>query len=209
MHRSLMLMLIALILAPSLVLAEEEKPAADPEEGFIQLFNGTDFSGWTISEKEQNSWKIEDGAIIANGPRSHLYTDRQFKNFHFKAEVMTTPGSNSGIYFHTTFQETDFPQTGHESQVNVTQSDIAKTGGLYNTVRLRSTPVKDNEWYTHEIIVKDMNVLVLINGEIVVDYTEPPGVTRGRKISEGSFALQAHDPGSKAYFRNIRVKPLD
>jgi hypothetical protein len=28
----------------------------------------------------------------------------------------------------------------------------------------------------------------------------------GRKLSSGTIALQAHDPGSLVYYRNIRVK---
>ncbi len=40
-----------------------------------------------------------------------------------------------------------------------------------------------------------------------------PGATAGsdfeRKLSSGTFALQAHDPGSKVHFKNIRVKRLE
>jgi hypothetical protein len=44
-----------------------------------------------------------------------------------------------------------------------------------------------------------------------VDYTEPENAQRPkgmeqRLISSGTFALQAHDPKSKVYFKNIKVK---
>ena len=32
--------------------------------------------------------------------------------------------------------------------------------------------------------------------------------TPGRKISEGTFAIQAHDPKSTTYYKDIQVKPL-
>ncbi len=176
------------------------------ERGWVSLFNGKDLDGWKISDK--GKWKVEDGAIVANGDRSHLFTEKEYKNFEFKAEVKTTPGSNSGIYFHTKFQDTGWPATGYESQVNVTQGDPVKTGSLYGVVKLFKTPAKDNEWWTQHIIVQGKRIIIKINDKQVVDYTEPDDVKGGRKLSKGSFALQAHDPKSVVYFRNIRVKPL-
>lgn len=177
------------------------------DKGWISLFNGKDLTGW--KKAENGPWKVEDGKLIASGERSHLYTEQEFKNFEFKADVMTTPGSNSGIYFHTKYQAEGWPEQGYEAQVNVTQRDPVKTGSLYNVVKLYKTPAKDNEWWTQHIIVKGKNIVIKINDEVVVDYTEPEGVTGGRRLSSGSFALQAHDPGSTTYYRNIKVKPLD
>jgi hypothetical protein len=73
--------------------------------------------------------------------------------------------------------------------------------------------IKDNTWFTEEIIVQGKRVIIKLNDKVVVDYTEPddPQLLKereGRHISNGTFALQGHDPKSKVYFRNIRVKPL-
>ena len=110
--------------------------AGEEGDGWISLFNGKDFTGWKISDSKQAKWRVEDGMIVANGPRSHLFTIREFKNFEFKAEVKTTPGSNSGIYFHTKYQESGWPVVGHEAQVNVTHGDPVKTGSVYGVVKL-------------------------------------------------------------------------
>ena len=198
---TLLLVAAALLLTPFAGSAEDK-------DGWISLFNGKNFDGWKIGDAKQGKWKIENGNIVANGPVSHLYTIKEFKNFEFKAEVMTTPGSNSGIYFHTKYQETGFPGTGYESQVNVSHGDPVKTGSLWGVVKLYETPAKDNKWWEQHIIVRGQNIVVKINGKTVLDYTEPKGVQGGRKISSGSFALQAHDPKSVIYFRNLRVKPL-
>ena len=198
---TLLLVAAALLLTPFAGSAEDK-------DGWISLFNGKNFDGWKIGDAKQGKWKIENGNIVANGPRSHLYTIKEFKNFEFKAEVMTTPGSNSGIYFHTKYQETGFPNTGYESQVNVSHGDPVKTGSLWGVVKLYETPAKDNKWWEQHIIVRGQNIVVKINGKTVLDYTEPKGVQGGRKISSGSFALQAHDPKSVIHYRNIRVKPL-
>jgi len=184
-----------------------EKTAKD-KDGFVSLFNGKNLSGWKMGDADQGKWRVEDGMIVAAGPRSHIYTDEEFKNFEFKADVKTTPGSNSGIYFHTKYRKTSWPSHGHEVQVNVTHGDPVKTGSIYNVVKLYETPAKDNEWWEQHIIVRGQNIVVKINGKTVMDYTEPLGVRGTRKISEGSFALQAHDAKSVTYYRNIRVKRL-
>ena len=103
------------------------------EDGWICLFDGKSLDGWKVSENP-DSFKVEDGQIVAFGPRGHLFYDgdvenHNFKNFHFKADVMTTPGSNSGLYFHTKYQDSGWPSAGYEAQVNNTHSDPKKTGG--------------------------------------------------------------------------------
>jgi hypothetical protein len=190
--------------------------AADKEEGFVQLFDGKTFNGWKINERPE-SWSIVDGAFVAKGDRSHLFyvaDEKPFKNFELRVDVMTEPNSNGGIYFHTKFQPEGWPKYGFESQVNNTyEKDPQKTGSLYAVVPVKEKNVDDNVWYTETIIVKGKNVKIKINDKVVVDYDEPADKKAGedftRKIDEGTFALQAHDPGSRVHFKNIRVKRLD
>ncbi|MDD8043823.1 MAG: DUF1080 domain-containing protein, partial [Verrucomicrobiota bacterium] len=109
--------------------------AAD-DDGWVTIFDGKTFDGWKINETPE-SWKIEDGCIVANGTRSHIFyvgDEEPFVNFEFKADVMTRPGSNSGIYFHTRYQDEGWPKYGFESQVNISQGDYIKTGSLYQVV---------------------------------------------------------------------------
>ena len=190
--------------------------AADSEEGFVQIFDGKTFNGWKTSTEHTNTWKIEDGAFVTRGETCHLFyvgDDKPFKDFELKVDVMTEPHSNGGIYFHTKYQETSWPRTGFESQVNVSHSDWKKTGSLYDIVNVGNTPAKDNEWWTQDITVKGNKVTVKVNNIIVLEYTEPPGAQAGRpftrKLDEGTFALQAHDPKSVVRYKNIRVKRLD
>ena len=189
----------------ALVGLQAQEPNKDGE-GWVSLFNGKDLTGWKNAEK--GLFVVEDGMIKVTGKRAHLFTEQEFKNFEFKAEVKTTPGSNSGLFFHTKFQDEGWPVVGYECQVNVTHGDPVKTGSIYNVVKLFKTPAKDNEFFTQHITVKGKNVVVRINEEVVLDFTEPEGVTGTRKLGKGPFAIQAHDPKSVVYYRNIRVKPL-
>jgi len=157
-----------------------------------------------------------DGMILVGGERSHLFysgpvDDHNFTDFELKLEVMTTPGSNSGVFLHTEYQETGWPDKGHEAQVNNSHGDWRRTGSLYNIQDVRETPAKDNEWFEYHILVRGKQVTFKINGETVNEYTEADGASRlaerpGRNLSSGTIALQAHDPGSLVYYRNIRIK---
>lgn len=187
------------------------------QDEWISLFDGKTFNGWKVGNNA-GTFTIENGSIVAHGPVAHLFYDGDvkqhlFKNFEFKAEVMTTPGSNSGIYFHTGYQERGWPRKGYEVQVNNTQTDWRRTGSLYGIQDVREVFVKDNEWFTEYIRVEGKRILVKINDRTVVDYTEPDDVKRepgneGRVLSGGTFALQGHDPGSKVYYKNILVRVL-
>ena len=196
---------------------EEATPDPASEDGWVSLFDGKTFTGWKVNENDE-TFSIQEGAIVANGERSHLFYDgpvanHNFKNFEFKAQVMTMPNSNGGIYFHTAFQEEGWPSKGYEVQVNNTHKDWRKTGGLYAIDDVKEPPTKDNEWFTQHIIVKGKNVEVRLNGETVVNYTEPDKPARpegmaARLIDSGTFALQGHDPGSTVHFKDIQVKIL-
>ncbi len=90
-------------------------PAQDKkDEGFVQLFNGKDLTGWKlhpepnkgaikeIIKKEKNGkviayygkgkddkefplWRVEDGILIGSGPASHLFTERgDYENFIYR-----------------------------------------------------------------------------------------------------------------------------
>ena len=188
-----------------------------PKNKWISLFDGKSLDNWKVGNNA-GTFTIENGSIVANGAVAHLFymgdvQQHNFKNFEFKADVMTTPGSNSGIYFHTAYQEGGWPKMGYEVQVNNSQSDWRRTGSLYGIQDLKEVFVKDNEWFTEYIKVEGKRVIVKLNDKTVVDYTEPDNVQRekgneGRVLKSGTFALQGHDPGSKVYYKNIKVKVL-
>ena len=194
--------------------------AADkPEKGFTSLFNGKDLDGWTKAEENEGTFTFKDGAIVANGSRCHIYYtgpfhNHDFKDFELKVDVMTKANSNGGIYFHTEYQKTSWPDKGFEVQVNNSyEKDPRKTASLYMVQDNMNKVAGDDKWFTEHIIVKGNHVQVFVDGKKVTDWTQPDGYTGpkntpGRVLSHGTFALQGHDPGSTVYYKNIRVKPL-
>jgi hypothetical protein len=173
--------------------------------------------GWKVGDNAQ-TFSVDSGMIIVHGKTAHLFydgevMDRNFKNFEFKADVMTHKGANSGIYIHTAYQQGGWPAQGYEIQVNNSHTDWRRTGSLYGIDDIKEIYVHDNEWYTQYISVQGKRIIVKLNDKVVLDYTEPDPVKRSagdekRVLSSGTFALQGHDPNSLVYFKNIMVKPL-
>ena len=195
-------------------------PLLAADEGWIPLFNGKDLDGWRPSE-HKDAWKVRDGQIVADGDRSHLfYTGRDFKNFELEVEALAQTACNSGVYFHTTYQETGFPIKGFEIQINHTAGgegtyrERKKTGSIYGLRNVYKQLIHDGQWFKMNVLVRGKNIQVRLDGVMVADYTEPtppvipPGMEKERFLDHGTFALQCHNPGSVARFRSIRVRPL-
>lgn len=235
-------------LAAALALLATNPVAAQtpsPEEGFVSLFDGKTLTGWKVGDNA-TLFHVEDGTIVMNCPAdnhrpAHLFYDgdvngHTFKNFDLRVDVLTYPGANSGIYFHTEFQDAGFPKKGLECQVDNSHVDWRRTGSLYGlfnltwgpetpsadnkqtVVYLASAPVRDEVWYTQEIICRDGLVTVKLNGQPIFTYqiSDADSVHRlssgATWLPAGTFALQGHPPMaghiSKVCFRNIRVKVL-
>jgi hypothetical protein len=139
--------------------------------------------------------------------------NHSFTNFHLKLDVMAKNRSNGGIYICTAFQETGFPQTGFEIQLNNSHTDRVRTGSLYHVMDVTNIPAKDDEWFPMEIMVKDKTVTTIVKGLKTIEWTQPADWTtnydhRDRRIAPGTIAFQAHDPNSFTYYKNIRIKGL-
>lgn len=188
-------------------------------DGWVSLFDGRTLDGWRASEPS-DSFQVVNGMIRAHATadQSHLFYEgdvqkADFRDFEVMVDCLATSGSNGGIYFHTSFQDHDFPNDGHEVQVNNSHVNRVRTGSLFSVVDLDESPVPDNVFFTQHITVRGKHVTVQVNGETVVDYTEPEGYSHprytGRNIDHGTFALQAHDPESEVFYRNIWVRVRD
>jgi hypothetical protein len=194
-------------------LALAASPLLAAEEGFVTLFDGKTLDGWKVSENP-DSFVIEDGMLVAKGPRAHAFYvggdgKATFEDFELRLDVMTSENSNGGVFFHVAYQEKGWPiKQGYEVQVNNTHKDWRKTGGLYAIVDNKE-PFKDDEWMKYVIRVEDGVVNVTVNGKEVVKDFKPEGEQDKLVEGGGLIALQAHDPGSTVYYKNIRIKALD
>jgi hypothetical protein len=180
---------------------------SEPEAGFVSLFDGKTLEGWKINDAK-DAFSVEDGAIKANGNCTHLFyegkvNEGKFKDFELRMDVMTRKNSNGGVFIHTVYQDKGWP-SGYEIQVNNTQSDPQKSGGLYNTVK-NLVPFEDDTWMKYVIIVKDGLVTVKVNEKELVNLKTEAANTK-LLPNGGTIAIQAHDKGSTTLYKNIRIK---
>lgn len=200
-------------------------PLPDKTDDWISLFNGRDLTGWKANLKPE-SFAVVDGLLKIHGRNgmSHLFytgddeKDDTFIDFEFEAEVRAEPNSNSGIFFHTDreLRNGKYLHKGYEVQLNSTAKEKRKTGSLYAIVDLDESPVDETEWFKLRFRVRARHVDVWLNDRQVIDYTEPDNpqrpASRAKRLIDprgGAIAIQAHDPGSVFYFRNIRIRRLE
>ena len=180
---------------------------------WVSLFDGKTLNGWVANETD-DTFSIVDGMIKVNGDRSHLFYNgsvgnHNFTDFEFKAKVMTENNSNSGIFFHTKYQESGWPIHGYEAQVNNSYDiDPRRTASVYGFDDNTEITFPDYEWMEYYIKVEGKRVIVKINGQVITDYTEPDKHKNTRRLSSGTFALQGHDPESTVYYKDIFVREL-
>ena len=203
-------------------------PICADRHGWIDLWDGHTFDGWKVTSDNPSTFTIADGAIVANGPRAHLFyvgdvNGGNFRNFELKIDVLAKNNSNGGIYFHTAYQDEGWPEKGFEVQVNNTYNrDPRKSGGLYGVLDNLTPPAEDDTWFTEHIVVRGKSVKVYVDGHLITNWIQPDdwnGVRplpngRGmdmpaRVLGSGTIALQGHDPHSTVMYKNIRLKILD
>jgi hypothetical protein len=207
-------------------------------DGFVSLFDGKTLEGWKVTTENPASFSVENCMLIVKGGRAHIFYDGEvgdadFKNFELKLKARTTAGSNSGVYFHTKYQEEGWPDLGFEAQVNSTHSDAIKTGSLWGVANIYSpkadeeppalfvkntgeifsyrpyAPSVDGEWFDYHIIVQDNRIIVKVNGKTTVDWEQPADWAKKRRIGHGTIGLQAHDPKSEVHYKDIQIKILE
>ncbi len=211
--------LSALLAGPALVVLALQSSAVDQktakkadDNGWVQLFNGKDLTGWKVYPKGTGQWKVENGILIGSGPQSHLFSERgDYENFIFRVEARINDHGNSGQYSRTKFGP-GFPK-GYEAQINSTHRDPIRTGSLYPSFKI--TPEdrakitvtkqlhKPDEWFTQEVTMIGNHIIIKVNGKTTVDWKDP-----NNTYTKGHFALQQHDPGTVVQFRKIEVKEL-
>jgi hypothetical protein len=213
-------------LIPLLIAATLLTSAAAAADEWHSLFNGKDLTGWRANVMPE-SFSVVDGAIRVHAAAESAHLSfagslkegfARFKNFELEATVRGEPGANSGIFIHTDMTTRDKAlhlAKGYEIQLNSSQKEKRKTGSLYAVVDLDKSPVDESQWFKVRVTVRDKRITIHLNDKQVVEYTEPQGVQRpaeraGRVLSAdgGGIAIQAHDPKSVFYFKDIRLKTL-
>ncbi len=198
------------------VLAPEEQ-----KEGFVPLFNGINFEGWTGNTID---YEVKNGEIVLNidnGPsHGNLFTQGEYKDFIYRFEFQLTPGANNGLGIRAPLQG-DAAYEGMELQILDDDAPIYSQlqpyqyhGSVYGVIPAKRGSLKPTgEWNYEEVIVKGNIVKVILNGNVItegdiaaasrngtLDHKDHPGINR----TTGHIGFLGH--GSVVKFRNIRIK---
>src|SRR5262245_59333874 len=101
------LITIALIAGCSAEHRASTKPAADPEAGFVPIFNGQNLDGWVYGmtpagrfNKAGEGYKVDaDQHLIYCTAKDggNLYTQKEYGDFVLRFDFKLTPNANNGI----------------------------------------------------------------------------------------------------------------
>ena len=202
---------MTLVVLGGLVCASQPVMAGD-EAGFVAIFNGKDFSGW---KGDFDLWKVSDGMIVGDSAgikqNQFLTTEKTYGDFELRLEFRLHDGKgNSGVQFRSKREPNSTAVIGY-------QADIGQNywGALYDEHRRRKILAKPtaeqgkifkkNGWNSYVIRAVGPRVVLKINGETTVNYTEADdSIAR-----TGIIALQVHSgPAMRIDFRKIRIRDL-
>lgn len=170
----------------------------------IQLFNGKDLTGWTMSSSGPPVWTVQDGNLVSPGNGPEIVSDVKAQDFKLHIEFNCGKDSNSGVYL----------RGRYETQIETESSGEPPshhTGGIYGFLApTPEQPRTPDVWQTFDITLIGRRVTVVQNGKTIIDNQEIPGITGGALDSHeampGPIYLQGSEKGHVA-FRNIVLTP--
>jgi uncharacterized protein (TIGR03067 family) len=201
--------------------SSKPKPPAVPSpsaDGWMQLFNGKDLTGWRPHPEEGGKWVVENGALTCTGPHGYLFSERDdYENFHLRAEIRINGGGDSGVFVRSRpdplvwYTGTWHPNpAGYEAQIahrppNHTGSLWLFTSGWNRSLApaapdRSSGPVAD-KLFTLEIVATGSQLHVFVNGTKTADVLDST-------YHRGHIALQHLGDRTAVRFRKIEIREL-
>jgi len=177
-------------------------------EGFLPIFDGKDLKSWRTVKPRDTSWSARDGELICDGsPGGYIYNTGRYGDFALRIQYDISRNGNSGVFFRVA-DISDFPGSGTEIQILDSAGSAPGThisGALYDVLAPSSNPAKPaGEWNQFEISVWQGRLIVVMNGEKIIDV----GMNDYPKLKSlppaGYIGLQNH--GQRVASRDIRVK---
>lgn len=203
-------------------------PKAPIPDGFTEIFNGRDTTGWHVSGTNHHGttpeFRLVDGVLVGGqnppGKGGILLTDRRYKNVEVFLEVKPDWGCDGGLFLRSS-------EAGEAYQVMLDYLPGGNMGGVYGE-RLQGVTTKASqgwqqvwrreEWNTVRARIEGdvPHITVWINGQQVTDFTDTANHAAGG-ATDGMLAIQMHYSNEKTprwvpagfwRWRTIAVKEL-
>lgn len=197
---------------------------ANDMQDFFALFDGKSLDGWrklTEYSGDAGAWLVKDGAIVGDqypeGEGGLLVTEQKYSDFEIYAEVKADYPIDSGIFLRVQPSVLSY-------QVTIDYRPDGEVGAIYCPSGggfLEHKPEGQSLWKKDEfnslfirITGQPARILVRLNGENIVDFTDTSVDGKFRVPESGFIGIQVHPgaswgKGNKVYFRKLLLKPLD
>jgi hypothetical protein len=210
------IILFCLLFAVSKVAAQDSIRPTD----HIELFNGTNFSGFTFCMKNSadplQTWNVTNGLIHCTGtPVGYIRTKQNYRDYILTVQwrfVKVTPkADNTGVLVHIQQPDKVWPQCVQIQGKHKRQGDLFLMAGAeskehqgmdVNTpipMRGGSAEKPAGEWNTSMTICSGNDVKAYINGQLKNE-------TTGCTVSSGHIGIQSE--GGEIEIRKISLEPL-
>jgi hypothetical protein len=204
---------------------------AKADEGFRAIYNGADLTGWKADPANEGHWTVKGwGFLDYDGKGKDLWTEKEYGDFVLIADwrftrkpvekenpVLDADGNDTGQK-QKTMDSGDsgiYLRGSSKSQVNIWCWPCG-SGEVYGyrtdksmppEVRKGVTPKvnadhKPGQWNRFVITMKGDRLTVELNGKVVIENAQLPGVK-----PRGPIALQHH--GDPIQFANLYIKELN
>jgi hypothetical protein len=185
------------------------------KSGFVEMFNGKDFSGWNTT----GNWVVEKDNTITLKPRpgergwtrykDYLTTDRMYGDFVLDLEFKFNAKGNSGVFMRIGDLK-DHVKNGFEVQILDTHGKkkfgAHDCGGVIGTSSPAKMVVKPaGQWNRYVITIKGDRLKVDLNGQQIQDFDLSKTMLKDRP-SKGYISFQ--DEAKRIWYRNVKIKEL-
>ena len=180
----------------------------------IDIFNGQDLKGWTLTNPGATSgWKAEGGLLVNDAKQvegkphiryGNLRTEAEFEDFNLTLQLRVPPKGNSGIYLRGIYEVQVSDTYGHPVESH-------NMGAIYSRIAPAVSAEKPaGEWQDFDITLCDRHVTVKLNGKTILDNEPLLGCTGGALWSDefrpGPIYLQGDH--TSVDYRNMVLTPI-
>ncbi|MBN2308319.1 MAG: SUMF1/EgtB/PvdO family nonheme iron enzyme, partial [Candidatus Hydrogenedentes bacterium] len=187
-----------------------------PEEPWILLFNGKDFSGWTgfANAKQYPThapWLIEDGAMVTPpGEPSIMRTVREWKDFELELDYKVTEDGDGGVWLR---RNVEIQILGPKAAPDFEWRDGSMVGQHHPLV---SAQEPAGQWNHLELLVEGDVLTARLNGRLIHE-NAPLGPCFGEHSEYLLLPGEPSEPGpvmlqgflGTTCYKNIRIRPIE